>query len=66
MRNIRRKLEFAVRQIHRNISAYSPDDLEEMVRYRLIEARVVPAELRIDFVRHKIGLRESRPTSCTP
>ena len=55
---IRRKLDLAVRQIRRNISAFSPDDLEEMVRHRLIDAKTVPAELRTDFVRRKLGLRK--------
>lgn len=56
--NLRRKLDCAIRQIRRNISAFSPDELEEMVRERLIDARAVPAELRTDFVRHKLGLRK--------
>ncbi len=54
--NLGRKLDCAVRKIRRNISAFSPDDLEEMVRHRLIDARAVPPELRTDFVRHKLRL----------
>jgi hypothetical protein len=56
--NLRRKLDLALKQIRRNISAFSPDDLEAMVRYRLIDARAVPSELRTDFVRRRLGLRK--------
>ncbi len=49
-----RKLDLAVRHIRRNISAFSADDLEDMVRQRLIDARAIPTELRTDFMRHKL------------
>ena len=52
----RRKLDLAVRQICRNISAFSPDDLEEMVRARLIDAKTVPPDLRTKNVRYRLGL----------
>ena len=51
-----RKLDFAVRQICRNISAFSPYELEEMVRERLIDPKVVPPELRTRYVRYRLGL----------
>ena len=51
-----RKLDFAVRQICRNISAFSPYELEEMVRERLIDPKVVPPELRTRYVRYMLGL----------
>ena len=51
-----RKLDLAVRQICRNISAFSPEDLEEMVRERLIDPKVVPPELRTRYVRYMLGL----------
>ena len=53
---IRRKLDFAVRQICRNISAFSPEELEEMVREKLIDPKVVPPELRTSSVRYRLGL----------
>lgn len=53
-----RKLDCAVRQIRRNISAFSPEELEEMVRAKLIDARTVPPDLRTPFVRHRLGLRK--------
>ena len=56
--HLHKKLDCAVRQIHRNISAFSPEDLEEMVRQRLVDARTVPTELRTKYVRHRLGLRK--------
>jgi hypothetical protein len=53
---IRRKLDFAVRQICRNISAFSREDLEEMVREKLIDAKAVPPDLRTRYVRYRLGL----------
>lgn len=53
---IRRKLDFAVRQICRNISAFSPEELEEMVREKLIDPKAVPPELRTEGVRYRLGL----------
>jgi hypothetical protein len=53
---IQRKLDFAVRQICRNISAFSPEELEEMVKERLIEPRTVPPELRTENVKCRLGL----------
>ena len=55
---LRKKLDCAVRHIRQNISAFSPEELEDMVRRKLIDARVVPAELRTDFVKRKLGLRK--------
>ena len=54
--NLRRKLGCAIRHIHANVGAFTPDELEEMVRERLIDAATVPTELRTDFVRYKLGL----------
>ena len=51
-----RKLDLAVKQICRNISAFSPDYLEEMVRARLIDAKTVPPDLRTKNVRYRLGL----------
>ena len=51
-----RKLDFAVRQICRNISAFSPEELEEMVRERLIDPQTVPPDLRTRNVRYRLGL----------
>lgn len=56
--HIRRKLDCAIGQIRRNVSAFSPNELEEMVREKLIDARTVPPDLRTDFVRRKLGLRK--------
>jgi hypothetical protein len=53
---LRRKLDFAVRQICRNISAFSPEELEEMVREKLIDPKAVPPELRTQGVRYRLGL----------
>ena len=53
---IQRKLDFAVRQICRNISAFSPDELEVMVREKLIDPKSVPPELRTRNVRYRLGL----------
>ena len=53
---IQRKLDLAVRQICRNISAFSPEDLVEMVRGGLIEAKKVPPDLRTKNVRYRLGL----------
>ena len=53
---IRRKLDFAIRQICRNISAFSPEELEEMVREKLIDPKAVPPDLRTPNVRYKLGL----------
>ena len=53
---IQRKLDLAVRQICRNISAFSPEDIEEMVRGRLIDAKTVPPDLRTKSVRRRLGL----------
>ena len=55
---LRKKLDCAVRHIRHNISAFSPEELEDMVRRKLIDVRVVPAELRTDFVKRKLGLRK--------
>ena len=54
--NLRRKLGCAIRHIYANVGAFTPDELEEMVRERLIDAAAVPTELRTDFVRYKLGL----------
>ena len=54
--HFQRKLEFAVRQICRNISAFSPQDLEDMVKEKLIDPRTVPPDLRTKNVRHRLGL----------
>ena len=53
---IQRKLDLAVRQICRNISAFSPDELEVMVREKLIDPKSVPPELRTKNVRYRLGL----------
>ena len=53
---VQKKLDFAVRQIYRNISAFSPEELEEMVREKLIDPKVVPPELRTSSVRYRLGL----------
>ena len=55
---IQRKLDFAIREISRNISAFSPQELEEMVRENLIEPKTVPPELRTSNVRYRLGLRK--------
>jgi hypothetical protein len=54
--NLRRKLDCAIRHIRANVGAFTPKELEEMVRERLIDAGAVPTELRTDFVRHRLGL----------
>lgn len=54
----RQKLDCAIRQIRRNVSSFSPDDLEEMVREKLIDAKSVPPDLRTQYVRHRLGLRK--------
>ncbi len=54
--NLRRKLGCAVRHIHANIGAFTPNELEEIVRERLIDAKAIPAELRTDYVRYRLGL----------
>jgi hypothetical protein len=51
-----RKLDLAVRQICRNISAFSPQDLEEMVKEKLIDPKIVPPDLRTENVRYRLGL----------
>jgi hypothetical protein len=56
--NLRAKVDCAVRHLRRNISAFSPEDLEDMVRHKLMEAKVVPPELRTNFVRYRLGLTE--------
>jgi hypothetical protein len=53
---IQRKLDFAVRHICRNISAFSPEDLEELVRAKLIDPRTVPPDLRTRNVKHRLRL----------
>ena len=53
---VQRKLDFSLRQICRNISAFSPQELEEMVREKLIEPKTVPPELRTKNVRRRLGL----------
>jgi hypothetical protein len=53
---IQRKLDCAVRQICRNISAFSPEELEEMVRERLLDPGTVPPDLRTRNVRYRLGL----------
>jgi len=53
---IQRKLDLAVRQICRNISAFSPRDLEEMVLEKLIDPKTVPPDLRTKNVRYRLGL----------
>ena len=45
-----------VRRIRRNISAFSPEDPEDIVRHKLVEPKVVPAELRTDYVRYRLRL----------
>ena len=55
---VKEKLDCAVRQIRRNISAFAPEDLEEMVRQKLIDPRVVPTELRTRNVKYRLGLRK--------
>ena len=54
--SLRRKLGCAVSHIHRNVGAFTPNELEEMVRERLIDAATVPTELRTDYVKYKLGL----------
>ena len=54
--NLHRRLGCAVRHIYANVGAFTPNELEEMVRERLIDAAAVPTELRTDFVRYKLGL----------
>ena len=51
-----RRLDCAVRQIRQNISAFSPEDLEEMVREKLIDPKAVPPDLRTPNVRYRLGL----------
>lgn len=53
---IQRKLDFAIRQICRNISAFSPEELEEMVREKLIDPQTVPPDLRTKNVKYRLGL----------
>lgn len=53
-----RKLDCAIRQIRRNVSSFSPDDLEKMVREKLIDAKSVPPDLRTHYVRRRLGLRK--------
>ena len=53
---IRRKLDFAIRRICRNISAFSPEELEEMVREKLIDPKTVPPNLRTPNARRRLGL----------
>jgi hypothetical protein len=53
-----KKLESAVRHIYENVAAYSPRELEQMVREKLIDAKRIPPELRTEFVRRKLGLRK--------
>jgi hypothetical protein len=47
--NLRRKLDCAIRHIRANIGAFTPNELEEMVREKLIDAGAVPTELRTDL-----------------
>ncbi|MDG7022960.1 MAG: hypothetical protein JRN45_00405 [Nitrososphaerota archaeon] len=54
--NLRRKLGCAVRHIHANVGAFTPDELEATVKERLIDAAAVPTELRTDYVRCRLGL----------
>jgi len=53
---IQRKLDLAVRQICRNISAFSPQDLEEMVLGKVIDPKTIPPDLRTKNVRYRLGL----------
>jgi hypothetical protein len=53
---IQRKLDCAIRQICRNISSFSPKDLEEMVREKLIDPKAIPPDLRTKNVKHRLGL----------
>ncbi len=53
-----RRLESAVRHIYENVAAYSPRELEQMVREKLIDAKRIPPELRTEFVRSKLGLKK--------
>ncbi len=55
---LNKKLESATRHIHANMAAFSAKELEEMVREKLLDAREVPADLRSDFVKHRLGLRK--------
>lgn len=56
-KRVQRRLYLAAKQISRNISAFSPEELEEMVRDELIEPKTIPPDLRTYyFVRHKIWL----------
>lgn len=54
--NLRRKLGCVIKHIHANLGVFTPDELEEMVREKLIEAKEVPAELRTDYAKWRIGL----------
>ncbi|MDG7011578.1 MAG: hypothetical protein JRN11_06025 [Nitrososphaerota archaeon] len=54
--NLCRKLGWAVRHIRANLGAFTPGELEEMVREKLIEAKEVPMELRTDHVKWRLGL----------
>ena len=55
---LHRRLDCALRLIQRNVSAFSPIELEEMVKERLIEPKSIPADLRTEFVRRRLGLRK--------
>ena len=55
---LHRRLDCALMLIQRNVSSFSPIELEEMVKERLIEPKSVPADLRTEFVRRKLGLRK--------
>ncbi len=52
------QLESALRHIYQNVAAFSPTELEEMVREKLIDAKRIPPELRTNFVRYRLGLRK--------
>ena len=52
-------LGWAVRHIRANLGAFTPEELEDMVREKLIEAKEVPAELSTDHVKWRLGLLAS-------
>jgi hypothetical protein len=46
-----KKLDCAIGQICHNISALSPENLEEMVREKLIDPKAIPPDLRTKNVK---------------
>ncbi len=49
------QLESAIRHIYQNVAAFTPMELEEMVKEKLIDARRIPPDLRTNFVRYRLG-----------